>query len=122
MRSILKPYILGLTVATGLGFLSLPARADNAATLQQEANQSTAIVGDGNVSITNNIQIGTVVQRSNGRLKLPKNNAIVKQSVNQATGISGNGNVAETYNEQVTHVNQGGKRHSNRPKFRLHRK
>lgn len=122
MRSM-KSYMLSLTVVAGLGVLSLPARADNAAVVEQEATQSTAIVGNNNVSITQNIQIGTVIQRGNGRLKLPKNNAILKQRVDQATGISGNGNVVETYNEQVGKIDQSNKRHSNRPnKVRIRHK
>jgi uncharacterized protein with beta-barrel porin domain len=123
MQAILKPYILSLTVAAGLGFLSLPARADNTATIQQESNQSTAIVGNGNTSVTQNIQIGTVIQRGNGSFKLPKNNnVILKQQVDQATGISGNGNVVGTQNEQISNVEQVVEHHGKKPKFRLHRK
>jgi hypothetical protein len=116
MRSILKSSLVGLTVAAGLGFLSLPARADNTAAVEQTSNQSTAIVGDHNVSVTQNIQIGTVIQRGNGRLKLPKNTGIVRQSVDQATGVVGNGNVVYTENQQITDIRQINKR-QNRNKF-----
>lgn len=102
-----KAGLLSLATAAGFGLMSLPARADNEAVVEQNATQSTAVIGDGNTAATANQQTADILQKSQGRVFGEFNNgAGVRQNVDQATGVSGYGNAVGTDNQQNATITQ----------------
>ncbi len=60
----MKTCLLGLiTIATAFGFVSTPARAQNAASVNQQSGQYTTQVGSGNTSVNANAQTGIISQQ-----------------------------------------------------------
>lgn len=103
-----KAGILGFVTIAGIGLITLPARADNDVIVEQEATQSTAVIGDGNTAATANQQVAEIMQRSRSSrtVRNSSNGASVRQRVDQATGVSGYGNAVGTDNQQTTRILQ----------------
>jgi hypothetical protein len=102
-----KACVFGLIATASVGLMALPARADNDAIVEQDASQSTAVIGDGNAAATANQQTAEILQRSRGRIFDQSNNgAATRQRVDQATGVSGYGNAVGTDNQQNVRIDQ----------------
>jgi hypothetical protein len=103
-----KAGVLGFMTIASIGLITLPARADNEVIVEQEATQSTAVIGDGNTAATGNQQIAEIMQRSRSSrgVRDAGNGAGVRQRVDQATGVSGYGNAVGTDNQQTTRIIQ----------------
>lgn len=101
-----KASILGFVATASIGLITLPAYADNDAIVEQDASQSTAVIGEGNTAATANQQVAEVLQRTRSRSNQTGNGATVRQRVDQATGVSGYGNAVGTDNQQGARIIQ----------------
>lgn len=102
-----KTYILGLVATASVGLITLPAHADNETIVEQDATQSTAVIGEGNTAATANQQVAEIMQRSRSRISNQSGNgASVRQRVDQATGVSGYDNAVGTDNQQNARILQ----------------
>lgn len=102
-----KASLLSLAMTAGIGLMALPAHADNEVFIEQDATQSTAVVGDGNAAATANEQVANIRQRMQTRGRgSTYNGASVRQTVDQATGVVGHGNAVGTDNRQNATIDQ----------------
>ncbi|CAN1210229.1 hypothetical protein TUMEXPCC7403_08550 [Tumidithrix helvetica PCC 7403] len=116
-----KTYFLSLlTIATSLGFVSLPAYADK--TVTQIINQEINVVGNGNTINQSAVQTNVQTQ-SNNRKDKPGNrgnrgNTDTYQELNQSANVQGNHNKIRMNAQQVNVSREG---HRDRDHERGHR-
>lgn len=102
-----KTCLLGLiTIAAAFGLVSTPARAQNAADVNQSSDQYTVQQGVGNSSVNASSQTGIVSQQ-----QAPFTNGVnagkLGQSSSQANLQAGYGNSAVNANSQTGTISQG---------------
>ncbi len=99
--------LLGLiTIAAAFGFVSTPARAQNATSVDQTSGQYTTQVGDGNSSVNASNQTGIVLQKQPS-FGSGVNAATLRQGNSQGVLQQGWGNTSVQGSVQSGTVNQG---------------
>ena len=99
--------LLGLiTIAAAFGFVSTPARAQNAASVEQTSGQFTTQVGSGNSSVNGSVQSGIVSQKQ-APFGSETNAAHLGQGNGQAALQSGWGNSSVQGSVQSGTIKQG---------------